>query len=185
MYAGIYHYQVNTEDYLRKPARSLKSQTSVSQPANRPAGEAQELAYAKDHLSRIKRFPITSRDTVLVALPTSETNWLEVVDACLLAGAEPIIVDTNIDAVQAAKTTVEHHATIIATTAEMWTEIYRELNANPGDLNQIQAIVFDRDNETETRNNLLLSALSKAKIDDVYAAYQKAPALQNKNHNNY
>lgn len=185
MYAGIYHYQTDTEESYNAPFSLRETKIARMPEGKNVDGEAAETADGADHLARIKRFAITRRDKVAVCLPMSNQSWLEVVDAALFAGAELVVADVETDAAAFAELVEKENATVVATTSTLYTEVYQKLNAGDGNLVRMRAIVFDPDGNTEMRNNLLLKALSKAKIDDVYAAYQKAPALKKFQQENY
>ena len=185
MYAGIYHYQTETEESYSAPFSVRETKITRMPQQNNVDGESTETADAADHIARIKRFAITHRDKVAVCLPMSDQNWLEVVDAALFAGANLVVADAETDANAFAELVEKENATVVATTSTMYTEVYQKLNAGDGSLTRMRTIVFDKDGNTEMRENLLLNALSKAKIDDVYAAYQKAPALKKFQQENY
>ncbi|NIV03706.1 MAG: hypothetical protein GWN59_03515 [Calditrichae bacterium] len=95
-------------------------------------------------MERIEKHPITRHEIVLIAVPLSNDNWVEVVDACIYTDARFIISGFEIDATSLATTIIQEGVTIVATTSQVWLQIYHELSTVPDfRVDQLRIILLD------------------------------------------
>ncbi len=153
------------------------NQTFKGQPENR---ETLKTSIETHQLTNNK-FGISENDVVLAAIPVSNKHWLALTDTCIATGAELILPETNASAEMLAESVVNKNVTVVAATAEIWRAVYDRVNASPGEINRLRAILLDESERPRFLHCLILNALSKMKIDDVFAAYQKAPWLKKQN----
>lgn len=120
-----------------------------------------ELAFAESHLNRIKRLSIKAEDVVLVAIPMRESTWLEVIDACIYAGADFIMIDPVAEAVSLAETIERKKVNVVAATPRVWSHIHRQLNSYPGEIENLRVIRFSDRREPESHIYRIPAALNK------------------------
>jgi acyl-coenzyme A synthetase/AMP-(fatty) acid ligase len=114
----------------------------------------------QNHLNRIKSLSIKQQDVVLVAIPMSEKNWLEVIDACIYTGADFVMIDPISEATSLAEIIKREKVTVVATTMQIWTHIYRQLNAKSVENKSLRIIRYNDRGEPESRRQVL-RAMSK------------------------
>ena len=163
----------------KKKTQESKKQAffnSIVQSAN--ATSQQPASDEATQPSAENKFGIRENDVVLAAIPVSHKQWLQLTDVCIATGAELILPAADADAETLAETIVSRNVTVVASTTKNWRVIYDNVNLNPGSITHLRAILLDNSQKPRFRNLLILSALSKGKIEDVFAAYQKAPWLK-------
>lgn len=102
-----------------------------------------ELYFTETHLNHIQNLEIKTEDVVLVAIPMRENTWLEVIDACIKEGIDFIMVDPVMENASLAETIEREKVNVVATTSRLWSEIYQELNANPGNVKSMRVIIYN------------------------------------------
>ena len=163
----------------KKKAQESKKQAlfnSIGQTAN--ATSQQAAGDETNHPSAENKFGIRENDVVLAAIPVSHKQWLQLTDVCIATGAELILPAADADTQTLAEMIVNRNVTVVACSTTDWRVIYDNVNLNPGTITHLRAILLDNSEKLRFRNCLMLNALSKEKIEDVFAAYQKAPWLK-------
>jgi hypothetical protein len=100
---------------------------------------------------------------VLVGIPMSEKSWLdwlEVIDACIYTGADFVMIDPISEATSLAEIIKREKVTVVATTMQIWTHIYRQLNAKSVENKSLRIIRYNDRGEPESRRQVL-RAMSK------------------------
>lgn len=98
----------------------------------------------------IKNLEIKADDVVLVAIPMREHTWLEVIDACIKMGSDFIMVDPVAEAASLAETIAREKVTVLATTPQAWSYIYRQLNTHPAGIKNLRVIRYNERGEQES-----------------------------------
>jgi acyl-CoA synthetase (AMP-forming)/AMP-acid ligase II len=153
----------NHNKVYEKPGNTVTHNTfkknNVAQPNDLLFDET-EFDFAANHLNRIKSLSIKQQDVVLVAIPMSEKSWLEVIDACIYTGADFVMIDPISEATSLAEIIKREKVTVVATTMQIWTHIYRQLNAKSVENKSLRIIRYNDRGEPESRRQVL-RAMSK------------------------
>jgi len=145
--------------------------------------ENDDLIHAGELLSAaasFHKFDFKKGEVVLVALPETDELWTDLINECIAHKVHVIIPANNRDADHIAQTIREEEVSVLAISPVLWPAVFQALNARPENITRMQVIISDGRGVPETRFSLIPSALSKAMINDTYAAYQLAPALREK-----
>ena len=119
-----------------------------------------------------------SDDVVLMNAARDEEEWLAIAQACKQSGTRLVVAASIESAAQLTDRIREEQVTVLMTTARQWTSIYNQLNKAPGLITRLKVVLMDTPQAPEQRYALIPRALSKAKIENTYEAYQKAPWIQ-------
>lgn len=130
--------------------------------------------------SSSNKYDFKKGDVVLIALPETDDLWIELIDECIAQKVHVIIPANNREAAFIAQTIREEEVSVLAISPALWPPVFQALNARPENITRMQVIISDGKGAPKTRFSLIPSALSKARIEDTYAAYQLAPALREK-----
>lgn len=120
-----------------------------------------EFDLTETHLSRIQNLEIETKDVVLVAIPMRESTWLEVIDACINAGTDFIMIDPVAEAASLAETIEREKVTVVATTPRVWGHIYRQLNTHSSEIKSLRIIRYNDRGEPEFPVLLIPAVLNK------------------------
>ena len=118
-------------------------------------------------------------DTVLFATEICCGEVLEIVKECIEANAELVLTDIEMNVHEMAELAKARQCNIIVASANIWNGFYAALNVDDKSVAGLKALLVEDGELKENRFYWVPKAVSKDRSNDIFAAYQKAPAIRN------